>query len=99
MTLTFGVDFDDTFTADPDLHIDLMTMLMDRGHLIVVVTRRGDHHRPKAVDVINKAFGEGVIEVVKCRGRFKRQAAKEAGYSVDIWWDDYPWSIDGPKKP
>lgn len=40
MSITFGLDYDDTFTADPDLWRQFVSDALRRGHAVVCVTGR-----------------------------------------------------------
>lgn len=89
MSLIFGLDYDNTFTADPPLWRQFISDAERRGHTVVCVTARRappDFSRepalPQSVRVI-------------CSGPdYKRDAAQRAGYSVNIWIDDMPGVIE-----
>lgn len=38
--MIFGIDYDDTWTADPDLFFQFLELLEKRGHKAVIVTAR-----------------------------------------------------------
>ena len=88
-TLTFAIDFDDTFSADPDLWRQLVPIMQWRGHTCVLVTNRpedmGNDVRAEVGDLMPIVFA-GVWS--------KRSAAHRAGYDVDIWIDDSPEYIN-----
>lgn len=95
--MLFGIDYDGTFGADPALFHAFLDLLTAKGHQAVIVTGRT---RPTGT----KGIGEFEVEVVT-KGRipvvyagmtFKRIAAADAGYKVDIWIDDNPEFIDKP---
>lgn len=88
-TLTFGLDYDDTFTADPDLWRQFITTAQSRGHIVVCVTARRtppDFSRePRLPDSVP----------IVCAGpEFKRHAAAKAGHPISIWIDDMPGLIE-----
>lgn len=93
-SITFGIDFDQTFSADPELFHILLDSLLARGHKAVIVTSRmglrGDVVEiewvtKKRIPIVFAAFG------------FKRTAAELNGYKIDVWMDDHPEHIIDPK--
>ena len=89
--LTFAIDYDDTFSADPELWREFVKIATGRrfGHRGVLVTNRtedmGNDVRAEVGDLMPIVFA-GVFS--------KRSMAGLAGYSVDIWIDDSPELID-----
>ena len=81
----FGLDYDDTYTADPDLWRQFISDAQRRGHKVVCVTARRkppdftcDPRLPESVPIV-------------CSGpEYKKHAAARAGYPVTIWIDDTP---------
>lgn len=94
-SLTFAVDFDGTYAADPDLFCALIMEMERRGHRAVIVTGRSD--TPPWNEEVRAAIPMG-IPVVFAGAHWKRVAAMHAGYRVDIWIDDNPEYI-GPQDP
>lgn len=99
--MLFGIDFDGTFAADPALFHSFLDLLTARGHTAVIVTGRSKPTgrwglREFEVEVVTK----GRLPIVYAGMKFKRLAAQEAGYKVDIWIDDNPEFIDkqAPEK-
>ncbi len=89
--LTIAIDFDDTFSADPDLWREFVSIATGRrfGHKCILVTNRtedmGNDVRAEVGDLMPIVFA-GVFS--------KRSMAARAGYAVDIWIDDTPEWID-----
>jgi len=92
--MTISFDFDETFTAAPELFASVMDVFRAAGWMVIVCTRRGDQRRPTAESVIDDRFA-GSVPVVRARGIPKWQAAREAGFEVDVWVDDDPGSVLG----
>jgi hypothetical protein len=86
--LTFGIDFDDTWSADPALFAAFAEMAKERGHRCVLVTQRASIFAPEMRAVV----GEG-IQIVHCAGATKADGCRQAGVAVDIWIDDYPAAV------
>ncbi|HEY1127952.1 MAG TPA: hypothetical protein VGF12_00990 [Roseateles sp.] len=87
--LTIGIDFDDTFTADPDLWRRFIGDAQRSGHVVVCVTARREppdfSRSPRLPDSVQ----------IVCAGQdWKRHAAARAGFNVDIWIDDIPSLIE-----
>lgn len=98
--MIFGIDYDDTWTRDPELFFQLLDLLQKRGHSAVIVTARnkpsfgsngGWNGEPIEIAV------KGKLPVVYAGNSTKREAANRAGYKVDVWIDDSPFYIDGDK--
>lgn len=90
MSLTIGLDYDHTFTADPDLWRQFISDAQRRGHTVVCVTGRREppdfSRDPRMPDSVPFAcVGPDVL---------KRHAAAKLGYHIHIWIDDMPGVIE-----
>ena len=95
MKLNFGIDFDDTITEDIDCFGQMFKTMQDSGHNIIVVTGRSKvgHWEKEVYDVLEylqQKYNLNNIPVVFAGTEWKKQAAKNAGYSINIWVDNYP---------
>lgn len=95
--MTFAIDFDDTFTADPALFTAFITFAKARGHRCVCVTARADrvmYTDPSrhCGDEVRAALN-GLMPIVFSGGDPKEVAAAMAGYAIDVWIDDNPAAI------
>lgn len=99
--LTISLDFDQTFTAAPGLWRSFITDAKARGHRVVCVTRREDTEANQ--EALRLAFGDLFPELaaaILCGpAKQKRQAAADAGISVDIWIDDKPETVPEAQEP
>ncbi len=88
--LTIGLDFDDTFTADPDFWIKFIELARSFGHVVICVSGRREtfDNRRK----LESALPDGV-KVLLSYDQPKADYARENGYIVDIWIDDKPGMI------
>jgi len=83
---TFALDWDDTFTADPDLWTEFIKLAKSRGHTVVIVTAR-----PESSMDNPRAFAKRMgIEAIATDGKPKIRACDDAGLLVNIWIDDLP---------
>lgn len=84
--ISFGLDWDDTFTADPELWREFVKLARSRGHMVTIVTARlgekSDEVRAEA-----RALG---IEALFTAGQPKIAAADNNGLLVNVWIDDMP---------
>jgi len=89
--MIIGLDYDNTFSADPYCFTLMIRMFQAHGHQVVMVTGRSDEGAYG--EEVRQAVGD-LISIVFAGGAWKRVAAREAGYNVDIWIDDNPEYID-----
>lgn len=93
--MTIAIDYDNTYTLDPDLFRDMAQRFLRRGHHVIVVTgRSGDE--PWGGEV--RASIRDLCPIVFAGLSWKREAAIAEGYIVDVWIDDMPEYI-GPQDP
>jgi hypothetical protein len=85
LKLSISLDYDDTYTADPDFWHAFIDLAKSFGHKIVCVTARGEHHGAPGL--------EGVIDVCYTNGKLKCQEADDQGHYIHIWIDDSPHLI------
>lgn len=89
--MLISIDYDDTFTADPDFWREFIERAKAHGHAVVCVTARWDGPGNRA----ELAAAMPGIPVVFSDQRCKRDASEEAGHLVDVWIDDLPEAIVG----
>lgn len=80
--INFALDWDDTFTADPELFREFAKMATGRGHVVVIVTARFQNN-------ISDIEAEG-YEVIATGGAKKRAFCASVDYHPQIWIDDMP---------
>lgn len=78
--MRIALDYDDTFTADPELCKQFVRSAKLRGHEVAFVTYR--HAGPQNTDIMADA-GKLEIPIIFCGHRQKSQC-----YEADIWIDD-----------
>lgn len=88
--LVFGLDFDDTFTADPELWRLFIELAVERGHKVVCVSAREDCEHQRAE--LRKSL-PACVPILLSYATAKRRFASAAGVEVDIWIDDYPEAV------
>lgn len=87
--MLIAIDYDKTWTADPELFESFVRDLKKAGHQCICITSR-DEDTPdnKLANSIGK-----YMKIVYAAGQSKRRAAEKARYTVNIWIDDTPESI------
>jgi len=89
---TIAIDFDDTYTADPELFNLFIATAASRGHRVIICTCRQDTEpNREAIDGFLEAAKAPEIPVfytdLAPKEHFLRQ---RRGIEVDIWIDDVP---------
>lgn len=85
MIQIIALDYDDTYTADPELWDLFIVEAKKRKHIVVCVTFR-DKEQNGAVEL-------NTIEVFYTSGQKKREYMKKQGFEPSIWIDDMPQLI------
>ena len=90
---TFALDFDDTFTADPELWAAFVKLGISRGHKFYCVTARRSTLENE--NTINDAFeGQGIqMPIIFSNLGSKIEEVDRRGIKIDIWCDDAPYAI------
>lgn len=79
--MRIGLDYDETYTRDPELWNNFIDLCHLRGHEIMIVTFRGDD------TPINHDLP---IPVYYTAAHPKRDWMNSLGIVIDIWIDDFP---------
>lgn len=85
--MLIAVDYDGTYSVDPEFFRVVVRAGTAVGHRFVMVTGRSDEGQ-WGVEV-RRAVG-GLMPIVFAADGWKREAALAAGYEVDVWVDDHP---------
>ena len=87
--MNIALDFDDTYTKDPELWDQFIFTARTRGHDIRIVTFRKSVMRDDALENIG-------IPVIYTEFTQKRSFTNDMGWMVDVWIDDSPEFIVNP---
>jgi len=90
---TIAIDYHGTYSEDLDGFRVVVKLLQSRGHTCVLVTGINDG-TPWAAEIRRNV--SGLMPIVFANGAWKEEAARRAGFKVDIWIDDHP---EGIRKP
>jgi hypothetical protein len=88
------IDYDDTYTADPEMWDTFAAQAIARGHDVWCVSARADEFMDKARYSIGLVIGD--TKCVGTNGAAKRDYLfKTRGVYGDIWIDDMPETVSG----
>jgi len=90
--MKIALDFDDTYTRDPDFWNKFIDDAKDRGHDIRIVTFRKSTMTDPALDWLASN-----IPVIFTEYMQKRAFCNQLGFLVDVWIDDSPEFIVEPR--
>lgn len=91
--MIIALDYDDTYTRDPELWRTFIGDAEARGHSVIIATSRFAHGMLESEDPIYEHVPHNIL-VVFCNHNLKREVCEKAGHKVDIWIDDQPGSIE-----
>jgi hypothetical protein len=94
--MLIGLDYDDTYTKDPEMWDELVDLMRDQGCTVYVVTRR---FFDDPVEFSEDSPMDVRCDVVYCDQRPKRQVCEGLGLDVDIWIDDLPEGVGSEEIP
>lgn len=92
--MTVSIDFDRTFSADPQMWGEFAKQATADGNTVVMISRRPD--TPEDRQTVTETLGEysaAFSQVLLIGDTLKDEAAKAAGIDVDVWVDDSPQFI------
>jgi hypothetical protein len=87
--MVLSLDFDDTYTRDPDLWDAFVAAARKRGHTVYCITMR---YKKEGADVI-KLLKDKVDGIFFTERRNKHDFMFEQNINVNVWIDDMPWFI------
>lgn len=89
-SMLIGIDYDDTFTRDPDFFREMISLLHSRGHQAMIVTQRPADSKNEDLE---KNI-QGLVPIVYAGEKWKTQAVmEETGQFVHVWMDDCPQCV------
>lgn len=86
--MLIALDYDRTYTLDPQFWNDFVKATKDRGHKIICITMRFPEEKIEKM----------LCEIIYTSRNAKRRYAEEKDIHVDIWIDDSPhWILTDSK--
>ncbi len=89
--MIIAIDYDGTYDRDPAAWDKAILALQDTATIICVTSRTEEQGQP-VLSSIGKVVG--TAHCIFAGRKWKRDAAKEAGFEVDVWIDDMPATIE-----
>lgn len=89
--MNIALDFDDTFTRDPDFWLKFVLMCRMSGHTLYCVTARGSQSSQEVFDQLGQYIGNDHCYFTNMQA--KKPYMFRQGISIDVWIDDNPWFI------
>ena len=84
--MLIALDYDGTYTEDPDGWLAFIKLMKKRGHNFVVVTMRTAEQKSS----MDQRLLDAVPQVVTTEYRAKRMFCAAFGIEPDVWIDDKP---------
>ena len=89
-----AIDYDYTWTTDPEFFLMIAIAWKARGHEVYIVTLRDCNDPIEDKDII---LSKG-IDIIYTSGEYKSVITKHNKIDVDIWIDDQPQWIIPPEQ-
>lgn len=87
--LLFALDYDGTYTRDPDFWLEFIKLAESHGHRVCVATMRTQDEKE---DMCDRLF-EACPQIIPTHRNAKQQFLASYGVRPDIWIDDQPHFI------
>lgn len=88
--MIIAIDYDNTYTGDPETFNEVINVFKSAGHTVICVTGRSDDGIMG--EPIKQSIGK-LIPIIFAGAKWKRDAAEDRGYKVNVWIDDMPTMI------
>jgi hypothetical protein len=82
-----AIDWDNTFTAQPEFYYSLIHAYLNAGFEPIICTLRGQDHDD--INDICTALATEKIRVFPTDGQLKRRYMQQKGISINLWIDDF----------
>jgi hypothetical protein len=86
--MNISLDFDDTYTRDPQMWNNFINLALLSGHKVYCVTLR----TPEQGDAVLNSIGK-LVPVYFCSMQSKAKYMYAHGIHIDVWIDDMPICI------
>lgn len=87
--MLIALDYDGTYTLDPDLWDKFILMARFSGHEVIIATMRNENE----LEQIKNRLFDRVDDIVFTSRKSKVQELQRQGYHPDIWIDDNPYYL------
>jgi len=90
--MLISLDYDETYTRDPELWDNFITLLKQRGHTVYCVTMRFEEYEG---DIVKKNLLGKVDGIYFTARKAKQPFMFNLGICIDVWIDDMPGFVVG----
>ena len=84
--MLLALDYDETYTNDPEFWDLVIALAVQRGHSVICATMR---HESEGAEIVS-ALGRSVEQIIFTGRKAKHQYVQEQGYYPSVWIDDSP---------
>ena len=84
--MLIALDFDDTYTLDPDLWNTFILNALEQDHEVIIVTMRYEHEGK----MIRQAIGHFKLHIIFTGRKAKKPFLEKLMIYPDVWIDDCP---------
>jgi acid phosphatase class B len=84
--VNLALDYDDTYTRDPEAWNDFISLMQQRGHNVYCVTMRASAEGRAVKEALDNKV-DGIFFTAR---RAKRDFMNARGIQIDVWVDDSP---------
>jgi len=89
--MNISLDFDDTYTRDPNMWNTIVAQMQFSGHKVYLVTMRTPEQGLEVLSTIGRIIGSDNVYFTSMQGKRNYMYAK--GIHIDVWIDDMPDAI------
>lgn len=89
--MVIGLDYDDTYTRDPDFWDDFVLRATDNGSSVYIVTWRDDEEA--AMMIFPTEVRDRLAGIYPTNRKAKQKFMFDHGICIDVWIDDNPFAI------
>jgi len=96
--MNISLDFDDTYTRDPEMWNHFIELAQQSGHTVYCVTAREPNkiNQEEVYDSVGQLVGKDNCYFTDSRAKAKYMSRQ--GIQIDVWIDDLPSNVDHSKK-
>lgn len=87
--MVISLDFDDTYTRDPEAWNEFIDLMQRHGHTVYCVTMRHESEGKQ----VKEALGKRCDSVFFTNRVAKKSFMFERGINIDVWIDDSPFFV------
>jgi len=95
--MNISLDFDETYTKDPEFWNNFIQLCQKYGHKVYCVTLRPPMEKIEVINSIGQYIGED--NIIFCSYRAKHNVCQSKKIHIDVWIDDMPWFVAMNYRP